>query len=463
MPFFELQHQDKSTHARAGVMHTDHGDIETPVFMPVGTQASVKTLDQNDLANLSAPIILGNTYHLHLRPGEDLINSFGGLHKFMNWPKPILTDSGGFQVFSLGLQKDNKHQSVILSETKDPSRSGERDSSALPQNDNQAKLVSIDEDGVTFRSHIDGSSHRFTAESAIDIQHKLGADIIMAFDECTPDGIDEKYVREAMERTHRWAERSLKRHKELQAASIILNEVKNPLHSNREGSFAVAQDDKRKNYRQFLFGIIQGSNYKHLREESAKYISDLDFDGIAIGGESVGYNMEATKEILNWVYPIIPENKPHYTMGVGLSPADLLVAIEHGADMFDCVAPTRLARHGMLFCHCEEGTDEAIPSTGNTNNGIAAHPSGARNDKRHRINITNAKFTNDSGPIDKNCTCSTCQNYSRAYIHHLFNTQELSAMRLATIHNLHFMLNLMRQAREAILEDRFLELKKEWC
>ena len=437
MTFFDLTHKDKKTHARAGVMHTDHGDIETPVFMPVGTQASVKTLDQTDLANLSAPIILGNTYHLHLRPGEDLINSFGGLHKFMNWPKPILTDSGGFQVFSLGLQKDNKHQSVILSETKDPSRSGERDSSALPQNDNQAKLVSIDEDGVTFRSHIDGSSHRFTAESAIDIQHKLGADIIMAFDECTPDGIDEKYVREAMERTHRWAERSLKRHKELQAASIILNEVKNPLHSNREGSFAVAQDDKRKNYRQFLFGIIQGSNYKHLREASAKYISGLDFDGIAVGGESVGYNMEATKEILDWVYPIIPDNKPHYTMGLGLSPADLLVAIEHGADMFDCVAPTRLARHGMLFV-------------------------GPTTDKKLRINITSSKFAKDSGPIDKNCTCSTCQNYSRAYIRHLFNAQEISAMRLATIHNLHFMLNLMHQAREAILEDRFLELKKEW-
>lgn len=384
MPFFELQHQDKNSHARAGIMHTDHGDIATPVFMSVGTQASVKTLDQTDLANLSTPIILGNTYHLHLRPGEDLINNFGGLHKFMNWPKPILTDSGGFQVFSLGLQKDAEI--------------------------NNGKLVTIDEDGVTFRSHIDGSSHRFTAESAIDIQHKLGADIIMAFDECTPDDIDEKYVTEAMERTHRWAERSLTEHK---------------------------KDTSHHGYKQFLFGIIQGSNYKHLREASAKYISNLDFDGIAIGGESIGYNMEATQEILDWVYPIIPENKPHYTMGVGLSPADLLVTIEHGADMFDCVAPTRLARHGMLFV-------------------------GPTTDKKLRINITSSKFANDSGPIDKNCTCSTCQNYSRAYIRHLFNAQEISAMRLATIHNLHFMLDLMRQAREAILEDRFLELKKEW-
>ncbi len=384
MSFFELQHKDKSSHARAGIIHTDHGDITTPIFMPVGTQASVKTLDQTDLANLPTQIILSNTYHLHLRPGEDLINDFGGLHKFMNWPKPILTDSGGFQVFSLGLQKN-------------------------AELDNK-KLVSIDEDGVTFRSHIDGSSHRFTAESAIDTQHKLGADIIMAFDECTPDSAEEKYVREAMERTHRWAERSLAEHQ------------KNTKHHG---------------YRQFLFGIIQGSNRKHLREESAKYISSLDFDGIAIGGESVGYNMEATKDILDWVYPLIPENKPHYAMGVGLSPADLLIAIEHGVDMFDCVAPTRLARHGMLFV-------------------------GPTEDKKLRINITNAKFAKDSAPIDKDCTCSTCKNYSRAYLHHLFNAQEMSAMRLASIHNLHFMLDLTRQAREAILEDRFMEFKKQW-
>ena len=384
MSFFDLQHKDKNSHARAGIIHTDHGDIATPIFMPVGTQASVKTLDQTDLANLSTQIILGNTYHLHLRPGEDLIDNFGGLHKFMNWPKPILTDSGGFQVFSLGLQKNAKL-------------------------DNK-KLVSIDEDGVTFRSHIDGSEHRFTAESAIDTQHKLGADIIMAFDECTPDSAEEKYVREAMERTHRWAERSLLEHQ---------------------------KDTAHHGYSQFLFGIIQGSNYKHLREASARHISSLNFDGIAIGGESIGYNMEATKEILDWVYPLIPENKPHYAMGVGLSPADLLVAIEHGVDMFDCVAPTRLARHGMLFV-------------------------GPDTDKKLRINITNAKFAKDSGPIDKNCTCATCKNYSRAYLHHLFNAQEISAMRLASIHNLHFMLDLTRQAREAILENKFTELLKKW-
>jgi len=280
--FFKIIHKDKKTRARIGIIHTDHGDIETPVFMPVGTQATVKTLDQTDLNDLKTKIILGNIYHLHLRPGENLISKFGGLHKFMNWNKPILTDSGGFQVFSLGLQKTNK---------------------------NGENLIKIDENGVTFRSHIDGSKHRFTPENATQIQHKIGADIIMAFDECTPDSADLKYTKEAMERTHRWAKRCVKEHKKL---------------------------NKKNNYQQFLFGIIQGANHKNLRQESAKFISQLDFDGIAIGGESIGYNMKATKNILNWVWPFIPENKPHYAMGVGLSPTDLLEVIAGGIDMFDC-------------------------------------------------------------------------------------------------------------------------------
>jgi queuine/archaeosine tRNA-ribosyltransferase len=313
--------------------------------MPVGTQATVKTLDQQDLKNINAPIVLGNTYHLHLRPGEDVVAAAGGLHKFMNWSQPILTDSGGFQVFSLGLQK-NKGKSVILSETKDPSRSDKRDSSAKPQNDNdkQGQLVSIDEDGVTFTSHLDGSTHRFTPESAIEIQHKLGADIIMAFDECTPDNIDYQYAKEAMERTHRWAERCLAFHKNKKTQKQENNSTDGIRKSGLSGNL---------NYSQFLFGIIQGSNHEDLRKESAKFISSLDFDGIAIGGESIGYNMEATKKILDWVYPIIPENKPRYAMGIGLSPTDLLTAVEHGVDMFDCVAPTRLARHGILYCHPE--------------------------------------------------------------------------------------------------------------
>src|SRR3989339_57283 len=348
MSFFELIHEDKKTGARAGVLHTEHGDISTPVFMPVGTQATVKTLDQTDLLTLDPKIILANNYHLHLRPGEDLIAQAGGLHKFMNWDRAILTDSGGFQVFSLGLQKEQK------------------------QAGDQGKLVKIDEDGVTFQSHIDGSTHRFTPESA-------------------------------MERTHRWADRCLTEHN------------KNKAYHG---------------YKQYLFGIIQGANHEEFRKESARYISSLGFDGIAIGGESVGYNMEATENILRWVTPLIPKDKPRYTMGVGLDPTDLLKVVAGGADMFDCVAPTRLARHGMVFVS-------------------------SKLDLKRRMNIKNSAFAKDFSPIDSDCTCLTCQKYTRAYLHHLFLAQEVSALRLATIHNIHFMLELMRNARGAILEDRF--------
>jgi queuine tRNA-ribosyltransferase len=394
--FFTQLHQDKHSRARTGIIHTIHGDIQTPVFMPVGTQATVKSLDQQDLINLDAQIILGNTYHLHLRPGENLIADLGGLHKFMNWDRPILTDSGGFQVFSLGSQKRFNTQTL------------KHISNVTMKQCNNETMVQIDNEGVTFKSHLDGSTHRFTPESAIEIQHKLGADIIMAFDECTPDNAPEKYVREAMDRTHHWAKRSLTSHQQYNNETM----------------------------KQYIFGIIQGSNFQHLREQSAKFICGLNFDGIAVGGESIGYNMEATKQILDWIKSYLPKNKPHYAMGLGLNPTDLFEVIEQGIDMFDCVAPTRLARHGMLFCH---------------------------NDKhKHRFNITNAIYAKDTNPIDENCSCSTCKNYTRAYLHHLFKTQEISSMRLATIHNLHFYLNLMKQIRQAINEDRFLELKKEW-
>ncbi len=384
---FKITQKEKNTQARTGIIHTDHGDIETPCFMPVGTQATIKTLDNQDISNLNPEIILANTYHLHLRPGEDLINDFGGLHKFMNINKPILTDSGGFQVFSLGLQKEAK---------------------------GQGSLTKIDDDGVTFKSHLDGSTHRFTPESAIQVQHKLGADIIMAFDECTPDDADENYTKKAMDRTHSWATRCLKEHKKLEALKT--------------------KNLKPKTY---LFGIIQGANHEDLRKKSAKIISDMDFDGIAIGGESIGYNMEATKKILDWINPIIPENKPHYTMGVGFSPTDLFDVIERGVDMFDCVSPTRVARNGRLFVHKKI------------------------NDKLF-INIVNAQYREDKLPIDPDCSCTVCQTYSRAYIYHLFKAQEMLAYRLATIHNLHFFLGLMRDIRTAIKEDKFLELKKEW-
>lgn len=386
MAFFELIATDKKTGARRGRITTDHGVVETPAFMTVGTQGSVKTLDSADLKALGAPIILGNTYHLHLRPGEDIIAAHQGLHRFMSWDKPILTDSGGFQVFSLGFQKEKN-----------------------PRNRSNEKLVTITDDGVTFRSHLDGSLHTFTPESAILAQHKIGADIIMAFDECTPDDAPESYVREAMQRTHAWAKRSLTAHQE---------------NTNYHG------------YRQFLFGIIQGAKSKKLRQESARAIAELNFDGIAVGGESIGYNMEATADILDWVMPLIPENKPHYAMGIGLNPMDLLAAVEHGVDMFDCVAPTRLARHGMMLVFDPENN--------------------------HRLNIKNASYKTDQRPIDETCDCPTCRAYSRSYLHHLFQAEEITALRLATLHNVRFMLKLMEDAREAIETNAFTDLKKHW-
>lgn len=383
MSFFEITHTSSECRARTGIIHTAHGDIETPIFMPVGTQATVKTLDSRELAEAAASIILANTYHLHLRPGEGIIDDIGGLHAFMNWNRPMLTDSGGFQVFSLGQgMKESGEQS----------------------------FVTIDDEGVTFRSHLDGSTHRFTPEEAISIQHKLGADIIMAFDECTPDDASREYAKEALERTHRWAQQSLDAHK---------------------------KETARHGYPQFLFGIIQGAKHRDLREESAKKICALDFDGIAIGGESIGYNMEATKEILSWIMPLIPEDKPHYTMGVGHAPTDLFDVVEHGIDMFDCVSPTRIARNGTLFVH---------PET----------------DPKQKMIITNAGNRTDQGPIDPHCDCTTCTNHTRAYLHHLFKSGEMLGYRLATIHNIHFLLSLMKEIRESIKEDRFLALKEAW-
>jgi len=410
-PFFELHHEDKKTGARAGVLHTAHGDVPTPCFMPVGTQASVKALDSKDVEALDAPIILANTYHLHLRPGEDTIARLGGLHKFMNWNRPILTDSGGFQVFSLS--------SVIPSEARDPVRITEtpRDASAsgLSMTNQHAALVSVDDDGVTFRSHLDGSEHRFTPEIAMDIQHKLGADIIMAFDECTPDTVDHARAQEAMERTHKWAERSLAAHQNANPS----------LRANQMSLRA-----KRSNLTQYLFGIIQGAAFEDLRKESARFITNLPFDGIAIGGESIGFNMEETRKTLDYLAPLLPSDKPRYTMGVGYQPQDFYDVVTRGADMFDCVSPTRMARNGTLFTH-----DALQPGSGT-------------------MHITNAEYKEDASQIEAGCACHTCRHYSRAYLHHLFKAQELSAYRLATIHNLHHFLNYMREMRQAILEDQ---------
>lgn len=378
--FWEKTAQDGR--ARTGIIHTDHGDILTPTFMPVGTQATVKTLDSRDIKESGASVILANTYHLHLRPGEDLLAKLGGVHKFMNYDGPMLTDSGGFQVFSLGAQREEKEGA-------------------------SANKVKIDFDGVSFRSHLDGSLHRFSPEIAIDIQHKLGADIIMNFDICTPDSATFEQAHEAMVITHAWAERCIEAHK-----------LAGP-HP----------------WKQFLFGIIQGANHRELRRESAKFISSLPFDGIAVGGESIGYNMEMTATTLDWLEDLLPDDKPRYTMGVGYNPRDLFDVIERGVDMFDCVAPTRVARNGTLY---------------------------NREGKDLKLNIRNAQFSDDTNPIDTWCDCFTCKNHTRAYIHHLFKCEEMLAYKLASVHNVRFMLKLCEEIRGAIARGGFQKYKAEW-
>lgn len=401
MVIFKTIAKDKK--ARAGVLKTPHGDIETPVFMPVGTQASVKSLSPDDLKEAKAQIILANTYHLYLRPGEKLIKKMGGLHKFMNWDKPLLTDSGGFQVMSLG----NRSRNFVIAR----SQSGEaisksRDRHADARDDNNI-MVTIDEDGVTFQSHLDGSKHKFTPEKSIQIQHDLGGDLLMAFDEVAADKLGEEHLRNAMEKTHKWAVRSLRAHRKLGG-------------------------------KQLLFGIIQGGDQKDLRAESAKFISSLNFDGIALGGESIGFNNQATKEIMEWVRGILPDNKPKYAMGVG-EVETIFYVTEGGVDMFDCVSPTRRARNGSLYFSPKNG--------GKIKNNF-------------QFQISNSKFKIDTQPIDPGCLCYTCQNFSRAYLRHLFMAKELLYYRLATIHNVYFMNNLVSKIREAILEERFANFKK---
>jgi len=343
--------------ARAGVFHTPHGQLLTPVFAPVGTQATVKSVTPAQLSELGASLVLANTYHLYLRPGDDLVAEMGGLHEFMNWPHPILTDSGGFQVFS-------------LSDTR-----------------------KIDDDGVTFKSHIDGSSHRFTPEKSIAIQENLGADIIMAFDECaTPT--DREYSQQAMRRTHAWAERCLR---------------------------AKQHPD------QALFGIVQGGIFPDLRQQSAEFIASLDFPGNAIGGLSVGETKDEMYSTLEVVDPILPEDKPRYLMGVG-TVEDLLASVARGVDIFDCVLPTRLARHNAALTR-----------------------------KQGRLNMVNAAHARDSRPIDENCGCYSCQHYSRAYIRHLIAAKEMLAATLLSIHNLYTLVQLARDMRLAIVENRFSE------
>ncbi|MDQ3327366.1 MAG: tRNA guanosine(34) transglycosylase Tgt [Chloroflexota bacterium] len=356
---FTYKLQGTSGTARAGVLTTPHGEIPTPVFMPVGTRATVKALAPRDLTELGTHVVLANTYHLHLRPGAEIVAQAGGLHSFMQWDRPILTDSGGFQVFSL------------------------------------AKRRVVTADGVRFRSHIDGSEHIFTPESVMRIQGQLGADIVMAFDECAPYPAEKEYVRAAAERTHAWAERCFAAHQQPEQA---------------------------------LFGIVQGGVWPDLRRWSAEHIAALDLPGYAIGGLSVGEEKTLMRDALEVTMPHLPSGKPRYLMGVG-APEDLLNGIEVGVDMFDCVLPTRNARNGSLLV-----------------------PDG-------RLNIRNGQYARDFAPVEEGCDCYTCRTFMRAYLHHLFRTEELLAYTLATIHNLRFLIRLVDGARAAILQNRYAEYK----
>ena len=399
---FSIHHRDQNSRARVGTIHTAHGDIATPGFMAVATQATVKGLTAQDLYALDAQLIICNTYHLALRPGADQIAQMGGLHAFMNWQRPISTDSGGFQVFSLGAAiRDGvgKIADIFPDETRDE----------IEIKGDRTPLCKIDNEGVTFNSHLDGSIIRLTPERSIEIQHKLGADFILAFDECTSPLDTYEYTREALGRTHRWAERCLEQHAQTKRAY------------------------------QNLFGIVQGGAYRDLREESARVIGGLPFQGLAIGG-SLGKSKNDMHAILEWTIPLLPDDKPRHLLGIG-ELEDIVNGVERGIDLFDCAAPTRWARNGAL---------------------IVSHAIAAREGfKNDRITISNARFQLDAAPIDETCTCLTCQNYSRAYLHHLHRAKELSYYRLATIHNLHFMLRFMEQVQAAIHENRWEKFRAE--
>jgi queuine tRNA-ribosyltransferase/7-cyano-7-deazaguanine tRNA-ribosyltransferase len=403
---FTIQTRDTLTHARTGLIRTAHGDLETPVFMPVGTQATVKALSPDDLKAIGAQIILGNTYHLYLRPGADLIADFGGLHTFMRWDGPMMTDSGGFQVFSLGSAlRDGVGKIGDIFPDEDPRRA---------ERPVGTPLAKIDEEGVTFKSHLDGSTHRLTPQSSIKIQAQLGADFILAFDECTSPLDDFAYTQRAMERTHRWAARSWD----------AFTQVARPY--------------------QTLFGIVQGGAYRELREDSAQFIASLPFKAYSIGG-SLGKSKQAMHTILDWTIPLLPADKPRHLLGIG-ELDDIFEAVERGIDMFDCVTPTRWARNGSLLIHPNQNTV-----------GADEQPT-----RRSRLNLFNAQFARDPRPIDETCDCYACQHFSRAYLHHLFNAKELLVYRLASIHNLRFMARFMQRVREAIAIGRFAELKAEY-
>ncbi len=375
---FKLIHQDKKTAARRGEIQTNHGMIETPAFVAVGTAASVKSLTPEEISQTGTQIFFVNTLHLHLRPGEKIIKKLGGIHQFMNWQGPIISDSGGFQVFSLAREE-------------------------------KVKLVRITGDGVEFRSPWDGKKDFLTPKKSIAIQKDLGADIILCLDDCTPYPVSYQQAKISLERTHYWAEKSLEAYKKLKS-------------------------------RQALYGIIQGSVFKDLRIASAKFITSLPFAGIAIGGVSVGESKEEMRKVLNWVVPLLPKEKPRHLLGVG-EIDDIFALIKAGVDTFDCVMPTRLGRMGHILIKAQNSKLKAQNFT---------------------YDITKAKFAADRKPLDPDCDCYVCKNFSRAYVNHLFRGRELLAYRLATYHNLYFINRLLKKIRQAIKEENLEKIEKEW-
>lgn len=390
---FETVKHQPGTLGRAGVIHTPHGDIETPAFVVVGTKGTVKSIKPEDMRDIVGnQVALANTYHLYLQPGHDTIKDAGGLHEFANWKLPTMTDSGGFQVFSLGAAFGKG----VTKFAKDATITNETEGLNIYNKDlaeSHGKLCVIDEDGVTFTSHIDGSMHRFTAERSIEIQHAIGADIIIAFDECTSPTATYEYQKEAMDRTHRWAKRSILAHKQNYDALK----------------------------KQGLYGVVQGGRHLDLRKESARILSDMDFDGFGIGGS---FSKEDLGESLRVVNEILPEDKPRHLLGIG-EPEDIADGVAMGCDTFDCVAPTRIARTGTIYIHTNEGIKKA--------------------------NLMNTKYQRDFSKVDEGCDCYVCQHYTKAYLAHLFRSHEMLGPHLASLHNLYVIVNHTKQIREGIL------------
>ncbi len=380
--------QSRQDKARTGILKMQHGTVMTPAFAPVATRATVKTLTNEDLEKMGAQILMCNTYHLYLKPGSDLIERNNGLHNFMSWDKPIMTDSGGYQAFSLGIGAE-------LGATK-----FEYENKIFDKKPRNAK---VKEDGVEFKSIYDGSTHFFTPEKSIDIQRQLNSDMIFAFDECSPPSAEYDYTQKSMERTHRWLER-------------CVNEKKTD---------------------QLLFGIIQGGKYQDLREQSAKFVVQQNTEGIGIGGS---FGRQQMNQVLDWIYPYLPEEKPRHLLGIG-TVQDIFEGVKRGMDLFDCVGPQMIARAGYIYILQESG---GCP------------------DNKFRYKVNNAKFKEDDRPLDPNCDCEMCKRYSRSYVHHLFKVKEYSAKRIATYHNLYYMLNLMRKIRKSIDDQQFDELYKKW-